>query len=148
MKKRINLNWKNAIIESLGLILLMSGIKRLFYSSNPIVNLEAEKLSPESIVFLHIEAFIWSMVALLIGAVSLVIFKLKVKQSILDTVLAILIIFLIIPTGFFNKGIINSLFNSFGAIFTNIKTTSALINGILLTLGGFFILKRNFKLIK
>ena len=133
MKKRINLNWKNVIIESLGLILLTSGIKRLYFSSNPIIDQEVDELTPENIVSFHVDAFLWSIGALLVVAVFIVVFKLKTKQSIRDTILAILIIFLLIPTGFFNKGLINSLFNYFGYIFTNIKTTSALINGILLT---------------
>lgn len=145
MKKRINLNWKNVIIESLGLILLTSGIKRLYFSSNPIIDQEVDELTPENMVSFHVDAFLWSIGALLVVAVFIVVFKLKTKQSIRDTILAILIIFLLIPTGFFNKGLINSLFNYFGYIFTNIRTTSALINGILLTLSGLLLLKFSFK---
>ena len=148
MKKRINLNWKSVIIESFGLVLLTSGIKRLYFSSNPIINQEVDNLTPDNIFSFHVDAFLWSIGALLVGAIFIVVFKLKAKQSIHDTILALLIIFLLIPTGFFNKGLINSLFNSFGILFTNIRTTSALINGLLLTLSGLFLLKFSFRLIK
>ncbi|MEP0212213.1 MAG: hypothetical protein ABJD66_03290 [Cellulophaga sp.] len=145
MKKSINLSWKTVIIESLGLILLISGVKRFYFSTQPILNQETDKLTSESIVYFLMESALWGIGTLIFAGLIIGILKWKLKQSIIDSVLAIIFVFALFPFGFFNGGLFNSIFNSIGGLFTDIKTSSALISGIILTVIGFSLLWRSIK---
>lgn len=143
MKKRINLNWKTIFIECVGLILLISGIRRLYSSTQPILNQRIDELKPEGIAYFFIELDLWAYGTLLLSCLVIGIFKRKIKKSVLDTILATIIVFILFLLGLFNEGFFNTLFNSIGYLFNDIATISALISGIILTSGGFFILRKS-----
>ena len=145
MKRKLKLNWIIIVIESIGLVFLIHGSKRLhtsYYSDIwiALLNLDSEKLERFEMKntgqFLF-DSQLFEFWIFLVWVLLLLCFKRKIKLPIADTILTILLVFLLFPIGFFNIDFVTRLFNSIGAIFTNDIGFYFLISGIVLTFIGY-----------
>lgn len=69
----------------------------------------------------------------------------KTKIPIPNPIIVFILTFLLFPTGFFNKGIVNTFMNSFGGIFSDNFVVENFIGGITFTIIGGFIFWRSVK---
>ncbi|WP_191100654.1 hypothetical protein [Olleya marilimosa] len=138
------LNWKIIVAESIGIIFLIHGSKRFhisYYSDiwKALIDVDSEKL--ESLKIKNVGQFlydsqIFGFWIFLVWVLLILLFKWKIKLPLADTILTLILVFLLFPIGFFNIDFITGLFNSIGALFTNDIGFSFLISGLILTLIG------------
>ena len=154
MKKKLKLNWEIIVAESIGIIFLIHGSKRLhtsYYSDiwKALLELDSEKM--ENFKTKSIGQFLYDSLSFgfwifLVWVLLLLVFKWKIKLPLADTILTLILVFLLFPIGFFNIDLVTRLFNSIGAIFTNDIGFSFLISGLILTLIGLGILWKGTKI--
>lgn len=156
MKKKIRLNWKIIVAESIGIIFLIHGVSRLhksYYSDiwKAFLESDSEKLKNITEISLGdflIESIMFGFWVLIASVLILLLVKWKIKLPLIDTILSLILVFLLFPMGFFNIDFITGLFNSIGAIFTNDIGFSFLISGLILTLIGLTVLWKGMKINK
>jgi hypothetical protein len=156
LKKKIRLNWKIIVAESIGIIFLIHGVSRLhksYYSDiwKAFLESDSEKIKNITEISLGdflIESIMFGFWVLIASVLILLLVKWKIKLPLIDTILSLILVFLLFPMGFFNIDFITGLFNSIGAIFTNDIGFSFLISGLILTLIGLTVLWKGMKINK
>jgi hypothetical protein len=156
LKKKIRLNWKIIVAESIGIIFLIHGVSRLhksYYSDiwKAFLESDSEKLKNITEISLGdflIESIMFGFWVQIASVLILLLVKWKIKRPLIDTILSLILVFLLFPMGFFNIDFITGLFNSIGAIFTNDIGFSFLISGLILTLIGLTVLWKGMKINK
>ncbi len=150
MLKKLKIAPKNILLESLAMILIILGSEKIqisFYSEEyrAMFKMDGDKLDQlgaHSIGELVMDTFWWGFGALLI--VSILIGTLKLwrnkKKGLMDTVLALALVFALFPIGLFNSGLTHEVTNLVGSLFSNELYTKMMITGFFWSIIGILII--------
>lgn len=142
------INAKIIVLEILAVFFLINGIQRLYLASqgekfNAIMNSDMEKYysltSTYASVFLERRGY-WSLGGFMIGILLIGIINWKIKIHFINSMVTFLIIFMLLPSGLFMKGLINNSLNNFCAHFGVSYSFSYLIGSLILIIIGVLIL--------
>lgn len=134
------LNFKNIVLESIGLILIGFGVEKLYVGSQSEKYLALfandfetfKTLTTESPSWLFTKSTLWRFGAF--GTVFLLIglFKLwkKNKKGLLDSVVSFLFSFLLIHLGFYDTKFSNSIINFPGRLISDNLNVICIVNGL------------------
>ena len=143
------------ILQWFGILFLINGVLRLYYSYYSVEILflniaEESSNSPEILsildTLLNSQAF-FSLGTYFIGIISIALINWKKKIHYINTILVSIFLFIIFPTGLLFKGKINTFFNYFDGLFSNDDAYSYFIAGIIFILVGsiLILLSKNLK---
>ena len=144
---------KLILCQWLALIFLINGIQRLHISSQYkkydclieyIKNTKSDcwdKFQPstETMEEFISTRYYWTFYAFIFCTTVIFFINWRTKIAIPNSIIVFILTFLLFPTGFFNKGIVNTFLNSFGGIFSDNFGVENFIGGITFTIIGGFI---------
>lgn len=135
------LNFKKIILESVGLIFIGFGIEKLYLASQSEKYLaiwtgdfnKFEVLTSENIGWFFMQSYLWRFGGIATGFLIIALLKLwkKNRKGLVNSLIAFLIVFSLIPIGFFSSGFSNLIINFIGGILTENLMIKFIINGLL-----------------
>ena len=137
------IKFKLIIIQSLALIIIVIGVKRLYsaYKSEFYENInDNELLTPITISEIIINTALIGFSFFVLTTLIIGYYNRKNKVRLINTILVFLIVLSLFPIGFFNNGLVHGIINSYCYLFTDNIGVVFFIGGITLTIAGSIIL--------
>ena len=149
-------NFKLIFLQLLGIIFLIYGTLRFFYSmyaeeTFKLLNHKEKNNSFEvvdSIGQFFLNRFYFAFVISLLGISIISIINWKNKSNYINTIIVSISVFLVWFTGILFSNFINKYFNYFGGLVTKNYFYSFILGGIILTSISFILLRKSYKLEK
>jgi len=140
------LNFKNIVLEAVGIIFLGLGVEKLQVASNSekyqaLIANDFEKfnhLTEQSVGEFFVENTLWKMWAMIIGFSIIVLFKIfkKRKKQLWDSLLSFAIVFALILAGLLKADFTYSGINFIGSIISENLKSKSIINGLIWSTTG------------
>ena len=150
VKNLLVINFKNIALESVGLIFIGFGVEKLYIASQSEKYLaissgdfdKFEVLASENIGWFFMQPYLWRFGGIAAGFIIIGLIKLWRKNSkeLINSLLAFLIVFSLIPIGFFSSSFCNSATNFVGDFLTEKLTLKFVINGLMWSVLGIVII--------
>ena len=149
------LNLKLILIQFFGILFLIYGTQRFFYSfySDEIIfyfSKSADKIEHSKYVeflgkFLWCR-FYWALGMAVIGVIVIAFINIKRKNHFLNTILVALLLFAAFFSGIILTNLISKYFNYLEELFSKSYTYTCFIGGVILTLTGSMLIWKSFNL--